>query len=210
MNAVPADTARTTNEQLTRHVSGFWPKWTAFSWEHGEIMQRLPEFRVLRVPPFAAGEPWIYVTVGAWEAARDGSEQVEFLLLAPAEDPYHVETLAAVTMRQFEPELTARVGRVVPIGRPWTKGAAADHFLVTLPYPFGPEFERCDSASGLVRFLWLVPIAKEEAEYVREHGVDAFEDLAEDADVEFADPNRPSLVCDCDAGGINAIGLSGR
>ena len=184
---------------LKAHVSAHFPEWEAFSWDHGPIMGRYPNFRVLRVPPFAAGEPWLYTTIGAWEATRDGDHGFEFFILSPAETPYHVETLAVLTLHHAEPETRITPGRVLDLGgRPWIEGSEIDHFLVTLPYPFGPEFEHAELPDRHVRFLWLVPITRAEAEYIRAHGVDAFEDLAEESGLEFATVDRKSLVCDCE------------
>ncbi|MFI7602077.1 hypothetical protein [Actinoplanes sp. NPDC049681] len=40
-------------------------------------------------------------------------------------------------------------GPTVPIGRPWLDGSHCDHYLVSLPYPIGPDFETCEWRAGL-------------------------------------------------------------
>lgn len=52
-------------------------------------------------------------------------------------------------------------------------GATPDHFLVSLPYPYGPQLEHCDAAGTHVQVLWLDPITAAEAAYRRERGLEA-------------------------------------
>ena len=33
------------------------------------------------------------------------------------------------------------LGHTMPIGEPWVSGASCDHFLVSRPYPYGPDLE---------------------------------------------------------------------
>lgn len=45
--------------------------------------------------------------------------------------------------------------------------ASADHLMVSLPYPYGPDLEWCETPSGKVQVLWLVPITGAEADLAR-------------------------------------------
>jgi hypothetical protein len=182
------------SDAVRRHLEGFWPDrlHEELAWTLGPIEERVPRFRVRRIAPAVRVDPWIYVSVGASDVA-DGDGQ-EFILLSPTESPAHVETLAMVASYHADARYRLSVGRVVDIGRPWMEGAAADHLLVSLPYPYGPSLEHCEVPDGHVQVLWLVPITEPEARYARDHGVEALEQLLEDTGVDVMDPQRRSLV----------------
>lgn len=180
---------------VSQHLADFWPDnpQEDFTWTLGPIGTRLPRFRVRRIAPAQRADPWVYATVGAWEAGGEQEGQ-EFFILAPAESPRHVETLAMVTDFHADPRYRLSVGRTVHIGRPWAEGSAADHLLVALPYPYGSKLEHCVAAGHHVQFLWLVPITGTEAGYVRDRGLEAFERLLEDSNADVIAPDRRSLV----------------
>jgi len=179
---------------LEAHVASWFPhEWEEFSWQDGSIASRFPEFRVARGRA-SPESSWCYVTLGAWQATRDDHHALEFFLLSPRPTAYHVETLAELTLQCADADPKPGLGAVIDTGRPWIEDGVADHFFVTLPYPFGPEFEDVLLDDLHVRILWLLPITKTEADFLRREGIDAFEELAESSGVEFADPRRPSLV----------------
>lgn len=184
-----------TDDAVHLHYANFWPDrhHEEFTWTAGPIGGRLPTFRVLRVAPRERGDTWVYATVGAWQAT-DGRDSKEFFILSPTESPAHVETLAMVTYFHADPRYRLSIGSTMNIGRPWTDDATADHLLVVLPYPFGPGLEHCDAAGTHVQVLWLVPITAAEADYRREHGLEALERLLEGDDVDVLRPERRSLV----------------
>jgi hypothetical protein len=178
------------------HVSRFWQgrKQEEFVWTLGPIGQRMPQFRVRRVAPKIRSDPWIYLTIGAWEATPGDRHGLEFLLLSPTEDPLHVELLAMVTNLHADPRYRLDVNRTINIGRPWVDGSVADYLLVTLPYPFGPALEHLETDDKHIRFLWLVPVTKSEADLVQIKGIEAFEQLLEQSQTDVVDPTRPALV----------------
>jgi hypothetical protein len=178
------------------HLDGFWPDRSheEFVWTLGPIGRSLPRFRVRRIAPAERRDPWVYVTVGAWEATADDVHGTEFFLLSPTEDPRHVELLAMVANLHADARYRLRVGSTVNIGRPWMDGSAADHLLVSLPYPYGPALETCELGERHVRFLWLVPITAAEAGLVRSRGMDALESMLEKSNADVLSPKRRSLV----------------
>ena len=181
---------------VRRHLDRFWPDRPhgEFVWALGPISESFPRFRVRRIAPVARRDPWVYVTVGAWEATGADPHGTEFLLLSPAEDPRHVELLAMVTNLHADPRYRLSAGSTMDIGRPWSDGSAADHLLVSLPYPYGPDLEVCDLGERHVRFLWLVPITPAEADLVRSQGAGALERLLEQSGADVIAPARPSLA----------------
>lgn len=181
-------------DAVRRHVEGFWPDHPQeeFVWTLGPIEQRLPGFRVRRIAPVKPTDPWVYITIGACEAT-DG-DGMEFFILSPSESPRHVETLAMAASFHADARHRLSVGQTVNIGRPWMEGSAADHLLVSLPYPYGPDLEHCEASGRHVQILWLVPITEAEAKYVRDRGLEALEQLLERNNVDVIAPKRRSLV----------------
>jgi Suppressor of fused protein (SUFU) len=140
------------------------------------------------------GSSWCYVTLGAWQATRDDHHALEYFILSPCPTAYHIETLAELTLQWADADPKPSLGSIIDTGRPWIDGAVADHFLLTLPYPFGPEFENVLHNDLHIQIMWLLPITNAEAAFIQRRGIDQFEQLAESSGVQFADPRRPSLV----------------
>jgi hypothetical protein len=181
------------------HLDRWWPDNGSqdFVWTIGPIGERLPRFRVRRIAPREPVDPWIYVTMGAWEATHPCHPGLEFFLLAPSESMLHVELLAMVANFHADPRYSLSLGQVVYIGRPWIQGAAADHLLVSLPYPYGPVFEWCElegAGARQIRFLWLVPITAGEARFKAEQGLEALERRFEAGALDMLDPCRPIVA----------------
>lgn len=185
-----------TKMELLRHVEEFWPRnrLSTFRWDIGPIKQSLPEFKVIRVEPLAGNLPWVYVSNGAWSVPTNVDYREEFLIIAPNEDPIHVESLAMVANFHSDPRYQIRLGSILSIGRGWVDGSKCNHFLISLPYPFGPRLEVFRNSSTWVEFLWLMPITPSEAAFAREHGVEQLERRFDDAAIDYKDPDRPSVV----------------
>ena len=162
----------------------------------GPIDDRVEDFRIFRVHPQRSGGWWLYVSCGCWAATQEHGHGLEFVLAAPADDWVNVES---VTMNAYyhcgPPKNRLDVGHTVPIGRPWLGESKCDHYLVSLPYPFGPDFETCAWDDGAhVRILWLLPITKAEKDFRREQGLEALECLFEEHAIDPVDTRRPSVV----------------
>ena len=181
---------------LLRHLDGFWPqrKKEEFVWTVKPDRPALPDLRILRIEPQVAREPWVYVTIGAWEARGIVNHGFEFMLLSRVEDPIHIETLAWVANYHADPAFGVGIAEVLDLGRPWMDGSACDHLLVSLPYPYGPQFEHCVVGAYHVRFLWLLPITASEAAFAETHGVEAFEQQLEARGVDAVDRSRAAVV----------------
>jgi len=86
------------------------------------------------------------------------------------------------------------LGHTVNLGEPWLPGSACDHGPISLPYPWGPDLEWCEWAGGHARLLWLLPITDAGRRFTVEHGQEALEVRFQDARLDFADPDCPSMV----------------
>jgi hypothetical protein len=182
---------------LLEHINNNWPdsEKEIFTWELGRIKKILPIFRVVRVAPQSNSEPWVYLTHGAWEVDFGKNYRNEFFVVCPFEDPRHVETLAMLATFHADPKYHLEVGRSVNIGRGWLEGSEYDHFLVSLPYPYGPDLEICNINDILeVRYRWLLPINRAENELLLQAGLENLEQKFDDAEIDYLDPFRPAVA----------------
>ena len=152
--------------------------------------EELPRLRVIEFAPGPKSDLWVYATIGAWEARED--PLLEFLIAAPAQNLRHVELLFMAAWYHKHEGLGP--SHTVPIGEPWLPGSACEFFLVSLPYPFGPKLEVCNSSNRHLRLLWLLPITAAEREFNVKEGVDALERRFDECELEYWVPDRCSVV----------------
>jgi suppressor of fused protein SUFU len=183
------------SQEIQDHLANSWVdrKRENFRWTTGPIRERIPDFHVCRVEPLGPGDGWTYFSVGASEPENGGPLR-EFFLRSATESPRHVETLAMVSHFHSFPDHRFEPGSIVDIGRPWIEGSEHRHLMVSWPHCLDPRKATCTTKRGDVMFLWLVPIAAEEAAFGREQGVVALEDALEGSGVDLLDPSRSSTV----------------
>lgn len=179
---------------MLAHLDTFWQlnDKAMFRPSDPMVSERLPELRVARMAPGGPSDPWAHVTIGAFEVTAGGGRGWEFLLLGGLASDEHVQTLGLVVRRHLLSPLD--VGDVVALGRPWVSGSACDHLLACPPYPYNVSLERCETADGPIRVVWMVPIHPDEAKLAREEGAEALERRLQEAGVDFLEPRRPSTV----------------
>jgi hypothetical protein len=141
-------------------------------WDEGGVVANLPELAVVRVAPAAgaAAPIWIHLTAGASVAPMEDGYGLEFVLLTHAPSMLAVKLLAMVANLHADERYPLSFGQTLEVGHGWLPGASADHLLVALPTAFDPELEWLSDRSRNVRFIWLVPITRAEAEFARKHG----------------------------------------
>lgn len=191
---VDRDDIRHTRRALLAHIDTFWQLNDKSMFEPGEpvVRDRLPDLRIARMSPSGPGEPWAHVSVGAWELTAASGKGWEFMLLAPTDEPAHLETLAAVVRRHiFSP---IRAGELIDLGRPWYADSPCTWMLACPPYPYNISLERLDLADLDIHIVWMMPITKEEASFARDEGVDALEQRLQDAAADFLSTRRSSVV----------------
>lgn len=138
-------------------------------------------------------EQFVYATLGA-SKLTGAHPALEFVLCCHTSSEQHVETLTLLSWFYYNPDHPLRVGSIVKIGRPWVLGSVCDRLLLSLPYPFGPEFEWMQIGQTCVRFMWAVPITPTEAAYAVGNGTEALEQLFERANLNYLDPVRRTVV----------------
>jgi len=160
-----------------------------------DAADRVPGLEVIEIGSGPVLDLVTYVTLGCWDAVQAQGSGTEFVLTARTPDPVHVDSASIAAVAHCgTPEGRLDRGSVVPLGRGWLPGSVCDRLLVTLPYPYGPEFEFCRWRGGTARLLWLLPISAAEGQFIAGEGVEAFEARLEKLGVSFADPVRPSVV----------------
>jgi hypothetical protein len=152
----------------------------------------VPDLRILTASPGPRADSWAYITAGCWSAAETDGHGLEFVLAAPVRDQRFADLLAMTAYYQTDHHLD--VEHSMPIGEPWLPGSRCNHLLISLPYLYGPDLERCPLPDGQARILWLMPVTAAELAYRREHGHEALEQLFDEHAIVPTDPRRPSVA----------------
>jgi len=141
-------------------------------WDEGGVVANLPELAIVRVAPpaDARAASWLHLTAGASVAPLDDGYGLELVLLTRAPDKLALKLLAMVANLHADERYPLSLGQTLEVGHGWLPGASADHLLVALPTLFDPELEWLSDRTRNIRFIWLVPITRSEAEFARKHG----------------------------------------
>jgi hypothetical protein len=180
------------NAVLRQHLRRFFAGHACeeHQWTLGPAAEELPRLRVAEFAPGPKTGLWVYVTTGAWEARED--PRLELLIAAPNRDQRHVELVTMAAWYHGRRGLGA--SHTLPIGEPWLPGSSCEYFLVSKPYPFGPDLEVCNFAGWHLHVLWLLPITAGEREYKLREGVEALEQRFDGCGLEYWVPGRVSAV----------------
>lgn len=137
---------------------------------------------------FKVGLYWRYATIGLGVGCG-----FELFLIAPRQDEHHVHTAAVVSHYAMTgPGLGC--GHTVFLGEAWLPESICDHLLLSRPYADEPTLASFEFQDRRVLCLWLLPITREEREFKVRCGLDALENVFEDKAIEYANPDRQSLV----------------
>ncbi len=179
---------------LHDHVNAMWPGHdkSLLRVDEHPITDTVPSFRVACIHPQNDQEPWVYLSLGGFELDRDPTCGLEWMLLARESSSEHASTLALVASLHSQGPL--RQGSVIDLHEKRIAGGELRHLLVTLPYPYGPQLERCQAGLFSVRILWLLPITEAEFDLLKQEGTEALESRFEQAGIDFLDPCRASVV----------------
>ncbi len=181
-------------EEIKVHYETVWANHcTEARWQHGPVAELPQDFRVLVFPATKARQMWTYATCCMSQPLDE--ESIELHLFSPILSDRHVELLTVVA-RYHRTGNRLGLGHTVNFGRPWLPGSSCEYGLISLPYLDGPALENYQPqvAHGIVRFLWLVPITKEERDYKKRYGLESLESRFEETQFDYLDPNRGSVV----------------
>ncbi|MBY0458071.1 MAG: suppressor of fused domain protein [Gemmataceae bacterium] len=186
------DERTNTNAAVHAHLRAFFAGHACQEhvWTLGPAIDEMPHLQVLEFAPGTRSPLWVYASAGAWAARPD--PQLEFVLAAAKPDLRHVELLFMAAW--YHGRRGLGVGHTVPLGEPWLSGSTCDHYLVSLPYPFGPELEGCELPDGHLHILWLLPITAAERAFKVREGQEALEQQFDAHGLRYWIADRPSVV----------------
>jgi hypothetical protein len=118
---------------------------------------------------------------------------IELHMFAPREENGIVELLFA-TAHFHRNKSNLDLHHTINFGRPWLDQSLLENGFISLPYLDWPKFEKISLDSEPVRFLWVIPILKQEAEFNSQHGPEKLEQRFEAVSVNYLDPNRNSVL----------------
>jgi Suppressor of fused protein (SUFU) len=184
----------TRGETVRAHLNSFFAGHIVAErrWLLGPMVREHPSFYVLEVAPGPRSSLWVYVSVGASDMRQNEGAALEFILACPSQSDRGVE-LVTMSARYHRTQGLDQ-GHTLPIGEPWLPGATCDHILISLPYPWGPDFEVLRYAQSHIHILWLLPITAAERGYKAEHGQEALEVLLEKEGLEYWRVDRCSVT----------------
>ena len=151
-----------------------------------------PDFRALEIEPGPVAGNWNYVSSGTWEVAQEGAGLIESTIIT---DQPNLRQIQLLTMNHvYHRDENLMVGSTYAIGEPWVEGSNCTHMLVSLPYPYGLDFELCAIGDGHLHIYWLLPITEKEHDYKVQNGADALEEVFETKGLECWKTKRKSVI----------------
>lgn len=183
----------TLEDQIFGHLQRYFAVHAASTYQGPPLVPTLPDFTVAEFDPGPRIEFPVYATLGLSRLASDEQEAIELVLVAPDSDMVHVETLAALASFVATGKDYGE-GTCFNIGRGWVNGSQADHAMVSLPYPFGPDLEFACHQDRHCRVLWLLPITRADKEYRIQQGQEALEQAFDAAGLRYWEPHRASVI----------------
>ena len=161
-------------DAVRAHAARIFPgqRLETLRWDEGGIVENLSELAVVRVAPPADAPSgfWIHLSAGASAAPMEDGYGLEFVLLTRTPSRFAAKLLAMVANLHADERYPLSLGQTLEVGHGWLPGASADHLLVALPTFFDPELEWLSDRNRNIRFIWLVPVTRAEAEFARKHG----------------------------------------
>ncbi|MES2456117.1 MAG: suppressor of fused domain protein [Bacteroidota bacterium] len=156
-------------------------------------MEKLhPDFFILEFPPNTKHNMYCYCTVGM-SADRLNENLIELFIYSPKSDGSIIELLT-VCAYYHRTGLPLNLHHTVNIGRPWLEKSKCDHAFISMPYLDGPELEVYQYDEQEIFCYWLIPITDKERDFKIEHGFEKLEQLFEDKQLNYLNPNRNCLV----------------
>ena len=161
-------------------------------WSRGPIQDLPVDFCILEFKPTKTRELWTYATCGM--SQPEDEVKVELHLFSKTKDEGLVELLTAIT-HYHRTSSVLNLNHSVNFGRPWLPNSKCEYGFISLPYLDGPSLEWFSISDEIkIRFLWLIPVMKEEIEFKKQNGIEALENAFEKANFDYANPMRLSVI----------------
>lgn len=150
------------------------------------------DFYVLEIPPNKRHSAFTYCTVGM-SADRMDDNLIELFAFSPKPD-YKLVELMTYSASYHRNGLPLNIHHTVNIGQSWLDNSICDHAFISLPYLDGQDLELFNFGGHEIHCYWLIPITKEERDYKIENGCEALEQLFEEKQLDYINPDRKCLV----------------
>ena len=170
----------------------FGLKGKALTLDKGQKEKLHSDFFVLEFPPNKRHSMFCYCTVGM-SADRLDENQIELVVYAPKPDASLVELLT-VCASYHRNVLPLNIHHTVNIGQPWLDDSKCDHAFISLPYLDGEELELFNFEGNEIHCYWLIPITEKERDYKIDNGCEALEQLFEEKQFDYLNPDRKCLL----------------
>jgi len=178
--------------KIREHYESCWSGTPSIlRWEKGPISELPQQFSVLKFEPSNLRAMWTYASCGM--SIPSDLSPLELHMFSSQESGEALELLTVVSHYNRTGNRLG-LGHTVNFGRSWLPSSNCEFGLISLPYLDGPGLECLDLNGINVRFLWLIPVTREEVEFKKKHGLVALEENFETASFDYLDINRLSVV----------------
>jgi hypothetical protein len=187
----------TPHDGIAAHYRSYWgaDRIEDVHWTPEHLGSRLPDFHIAKVKPARPGGMWTFASIGAWRATDGEPHGVEFVAVSRGQSAGVMRRLGIVAYYHAgPPENRLGAGHLLPIGEGWTESSTLESILVCRPYLWDPKLEHCQLSDRHIQVLWLLPITAAEHDFARRHGVDALEERFEQAEIDYLDESRRSVI----------------
>ena len=185
--------SKTYTEKLRRHYEDYFGvSGRKLTLESGPKEKLHQDFYVLEFKPNDRHNFWIYCSVGM-SLNRNDENLIEVFILAPHRNLI-LEELISACASYHRNCLHLNLHHTVNIGKPWLDNSKCDHCFISLPYLDGEELELFNHNHKTYHCYWLIPITEKERDYKIEYGCEALEQLFEDKQLDYLNPNRECLL----------------
>jgi len=160
----------------------------------GPMFSLSKDFFILEYKPTDKRKMWTYATCGM--SSFHNYNPIELHLFSSKQDKDNrvLEILTALSY-YHKKESNINLNHTVNFGIPWQNNSRCTYGFISLPYLDGPSLEVFDNGHGrIIHFYWLIPVTKEEVNYMKITNVEALELLFDQAKFDYLDPNRKSLI----------------
>ena len=180
-------------ENLIAHYEKEWDNKSIIKYfGKGPIEDLLPQgFCVLEFPPTSKRNLWTYAT--CCMSTDMDINPIELHIFSSTKNSELVELLTVIAHYHITGE-KLNLNQTVNFGKPWQNNSNCNYGLISLPYLDGPKIENCIFLDKTIKCFWLIPITKEELNYVKNLGIDALEELFEKSNFKYYDENRKSII----------------
>jgi len=181
-----------TNSLKQHYESYFGKSGKQLKLDRGPIEKLHSDFYVLELTPNDKHNMFCYCTVGM-SVDRFDENLIELVLYSPRPDNSIVELLTCCASFHRN-KMPLNIHHTVNVGQPWLGNSKCDHGFISLPYLEGEQLELFDFGDKTIHCYWFIPITEKERDYKIENGCEALEQLFEEKQIDYLNPNRDSLV----------------